>query len=207
MSVNGLTNSLLPNTGATSRPGATRPNPNADRAAANVQARAAQMAALKPQTPIAGQAAAQHAVPAEAPAGTDPMLWSVLTTDERTFFAKTAALEQPERQWLRLQLWDGASEASLPWQQIRRLAASEPALAWDGAQLWRQRLRPLLPERFRLATGQDGLLESLAPVASQPQALAPGELELAVGSLASHVISRAELCVPLPGCAGLVVPP
>ena len=92
MSVNGLTNSLLPNTGATSRPGATRPNPNADRAAANVQARAAQMAALKPQTPIAGQAAAQHAVPAEAPAGTDPMLWSVLTTDERTFFAKTAAL-------------------------------------------------------------------------------------------------------------------
>jgi len=178
-------------------------------------------------------------------------------------FAKTAALEQPERQWLRLQLWDGASEASLPWPQIRRLAASEPALAWDGAQLWRQRLRPLLPERFRLAIGQDGLLESLAPIASQPQGLAPGELELvveatglnfrdvlnalgalklysrelgldeaaqmpfggecvgrvravgpgvdpalvgsrmlaalAVGSLASHVSCRAELCVPLPG--------
>ena len=205
---------------------------------------------------------------AQAPA-VEP-LWLLLDAPEHPAvsgalegFAKTAALEQPERQWLRLQLWDGASEASLPWQQIRRLAASEPALAWDGAQLWRQRLRPLLPERFRLATGQDGLLESLAPVASQPQALAPGELELAVeatglnfrdvlnalgalkaysrelgleeaaqmpfggecvgrvtavgpgvdpalvgsrmlaalavGSLASHVISRAELCVPLPG--------
>ena len=205
---------------------------------------------------------------AQAPAA-EP-LWLLLDTPEHPAvsgalegFAKTAALEQPERQWLRLQLWDGASEASLPWPQIRWLAASEPALAWDGAQLWRQRLRPLLPERFRLATGQDGLLESLAPVASQPQALAPGELELAVeatglnfrdvlnalgalkaysrelgldeaaqmpfggecvgrvtavgpgvdpalvgsrmlaalavGSLASHVISRAELCVPLPG--------
>jgi hypothetical protein len=28
----------------------------------------------------------------EAPAGTDPALWSVLTSDERAFFAKSAAL-------------------------------------------------------------------------------------------------------------------
>jgi hypothetical protein len=47
---------------------------------------------LKPQAPIAGQTAAQNAVPAEAPAGTDPSLWSVLTTEERNFFAKTAAM-------------------------------------------------------------------------------------------------------------------
>lgn len=48
---------------------------------------------LKPQAPIAGQAAAtQGAVPAEAPAGTDPELWSVLTAEERNFFAKSAAL-------------------------------------------------------------------------------------------------------------------
>lgn len=31
-------------------------------------------------------------VPAEAPPGTDPALWSVLTGEERTFFSKTAAL-------------------------------------------------------------------------------------------------------------------
>jgi hypothetical protein len=31
-------------------------------------------------------------VPTDAPAGTDPALWSVLTTEERTFFAKTASL-------------------------------------------------------------------------------------------------------------------
>lgn len=48
--------------------------------------------ALKPQTPIAGQNAAGSSVPAEAPAGTDPSLWSVLTTEERNFFAKSAAM-------------------------------------------------------------------------------------------------------------------
>ena len=47
---------------------------------------------LKAQTPIAGQGAAQNTVPPEAPAGTDPSLWSVLTTEERNFFAKTAAM-------------------------------------------------------------------------------------------------------------------
>lgn len=182
-------------------------------------------------------------------------------------FARSAALEQPERQWMRLHLRAGADEASLPWEQIRRLAAAEPALAWDGRQLWRQRLRPLLPERFRLITRQPGLLESLEPVPLEPlpasgAGLGRGELELAVeavglnfrdvlnalgllqahsrqlgldgaatlplggecvgrvtavgpgvdpallgrrllaalavGSLASHVTTRAALCVPLP---------
>jgi hypothetical protein len=37
-------------------------------------------------------APAEASLPAEAPAGTDPALWSVLTSDERAFFAKTAAL-------------------------------------------------------------------------------------------------------------------
>ena len=31
-------------------------------------------------------------LPAEAPAGTDPELWSVLTADERAFFAKVGAM-------------------------------------------------------------------------------------------------------------------
>ena len=37
-------------------------------------------------------ATAPSSVPLEAPAGTDPALWDVLTTEERTFFSKTAAL-------------------------------------------------------------------------------------------------------------------
>jgi hypothetical protein len=37
-------------------------------------------------------AAAPSTVPAEAPAGTDPALWSMLTTEERAFFAKSATL-------------------------------------------------------------------------------------------------------------------
>lgn len=50
-------------------------------------------AALRPQPPLAGAAAgaAGAALPAEAPAGTDPELWSVLTGEERAFFAKAAA--------------------------------------------------------------------------------------------------------------------
>ncbi len=101
MSVNGINNTpLLPNLGATrtetarTQPGAQNGAERAQQATTNARGlqNASQHAALKPQTPIAGQSAAQSAVPAEAPAGTDPSLWSVLTNDERNFFAKTAAL-------------------------------------------------------------------------------------------------------------------
>ncbi|MFZ9271414.1 MAG: type I polyketide synthase, partial [Prochlorococcaceae cyanobacterium] len=102
-------------------------------------------------------------------------------------FAKAASLEQGQRQWLRLHLLDGATEATLPWGQLAALAQSELALAWDGRQLLRQRLRPLPPERFRFATASFGLLESLEPVplpagAETPAATppGPGALELAV---------------------------
>lgn len=94
MSINGITNPLLSSLGALGRPDTTRPTNDragsAPNAAVIVAANA--RAALKPQAPIAGQGATQSAVPAEAPAGTDPALWSVLTADERNFFAKTAAL-------------------------------------------------------------------------------------------------------------------
>lgn len=39
-----------------------------------------------------GAKAAQSAVPAEAPAGTDPALWSILSGEERAFFAKAGAM-------------------------------------------------------------------------------------------------------------------
>lgn len=35
---------------------------------------------------------AQTSVAAEAPAGTDPALWSILSTEERSFFAKSGAM-------------------------------------------------------------------------------------------------------------------
>ena len=46
-------------------------------------------APLTPQAPLAGAAAG---LSVEAPAGTDPELWSVLTSDERAFFSKASAL-------------------------------------------------------------------------------------------------------------------
>ncbi len=98
MSVNGINNTpLLPNLGSLSRPETARTQNGAQNGAERAQqattnARAPQHGALKPQTPIAGQSAAQSTIPAEAPAGTDPTLWSVLTNDERNFFAKSAAL-------------------------------------------------------------------------------------------------------------------
>lgn len=48
-----------------------------------------------PQAPAPRAAARAHeTVPAEAPAGTDPMLWSVLTSEERSFFARARAMGQ-----------------------------------------------------------------------------------------------------------------
>ena len=97
MSINGI-NPLLTSIGPLSRPGETQ-RPANDRASVRPTDGNASNAlvggtrgALKPQAPIAGQAAAQGTVPAEAPAGTDPTLWSVLTSEERNFFAKTASL-------------------------------------------------------------------------------------------------------------------
>ncbi|AMW03993.1 hypothetical protein [Gemmatimonas phototrophica] len=97
MSINGINSTpLLPNLGANRAESARTQNAGQnglDRASlATQQARTANANALKPQTPIAGQGAAQSIVPADAPAGTDPAFWSVLTTEERNFFAKTANL-------------------------------------------------------------------------------------------------------------------
>lgn len=72
-----LSNGVQPGAG---QAGALRPN--------GVPAPAAP-AALRPQQPLA---AAQPSLPAEPPAGTDPALWSVLTGEERAFFAKAAAM-------------------------------------------------------------------------------------------------------------------
>ena len=93
MSINGISNPLLHTPGTIARPDAARTNaarPQTTGTAANHVAPSARPA-LKSQTPIAGQGATQSSVPAEAPAGTDPTLWSVLTSEERNFFAKSVA--------------------------------------------------------------------------------------------------------------------
>lgn len=95
MSINGIKNPILSTLNTISRPGETG-KPGADKIGYGTQqkqvANNSAPAQLRPQQPITGNAATQHAVPAEAPPGTDEALWSVLTSEERAFFAKTAAL-------------------------------------------------------------------------------------------------------------------
>ena len=96
---NGAANALNAIKAPTTRPagagtaGGMAPGANgADGTLARTTGAANDARALRVQTPIAGHGATQSTVPAEAPAGTDPALWSVLTTDERNFFAKSASM-------------------------------------------------------------------------------------------------------------------
>ncbi len=74
------------------------PNPLRDNARAQTQTQAPARPATLPslqtiatQQPAVARGAAQ-AVPAQPPAGTDPALWSVLSGEERAFFAKSGAM-------------------------------------------------------------------------------------------------------------------
>jgi hypothetical protein len=97
MAVSPLNNPLAAALGSLGRPlgptGGARPAAGAQAEAVRTPAARPQApaAALRPQQPLAGAAATAGALPAEPPAGTDPALWSVLTGDERAFFAKAAA--------------------------------------------------------------------------------------------------------------------
>jgi len=95
MSITGVNNPLTNGLGAIGRP-LTPPAGGAGSANGTVGTRPG--AARPTATPAASTArptnplgAAQASLPAEAPAGTDPELWSVLTSEERTFFAKSSA--------------------------------------------------------------------------------------------------------------------
>jgi translation initiation factor IF-2 len=101
MSVYGVNNPLLSSLGTVGRPGPggagqVRPgqtggvHPGQVRpGAARPAATPAQPAAVRPQQPLTGPT---NARPAEAPPGTDPELWSVLTGEERAYFAKAATM-------------------------------------------------------------------------------------------------------------------
>jgi hypothetical protein len=89
MSLDRISPSLLP-----TRPAASRPA-GAATAESDARTRVRPEAARpveSPARPAARLAPAEASLPVEAPAGTDPALWSVLTSDERAFFAKSAAL-------------------------------------------------------------------------------------------------------------------
>ena len=99
MSINPI-NSALPGLGSLQRTDNTKPaNTHGNNGANGIPSHGTDRTnatlsrvPLRAQAPIAGQGAAQNVVPPDAPAGTDPSLWSVLTTEERNFFAKTAAM-------------------------------------------------------------------------------------------------------------------
>lgn len=77
---------VRPQTPATVRPNGTQPTTGGTpRTTTPTQAPAP--AAAKGSAP-----AAANAVPVQPPQGTDPALWSVLTQDERTYFAKLGAM-------------------------------------------------------------------------------------------------------------------
>lgn len=122
MSLSGVSNPLLSNLGTVGRPGAAGARPGQTAPLRPDQARGANLpapaAALKPQPSLV---AAGNTLPAEAPAGTDPALWSVLTSEERTYFAKAAAMGP---------LTYGRVAAG-----VNAMASNAPAAAVRGARL------------------------------------------------------------------------
>lgn len=93
MSISSLNPALNAYLGNVTRPGTgpTQSTTDAGRARTEQAGRAG--VAQAPQRPAAGIAApAQPTLQAAAPQGTDPELWSVLTGEERAFFAKVGTL-------------------------------------------------------------------------------------------------------------------
>ena len=104
MAVYGVNNPLLSSLGTVGRPatpGAAQVRPGqpggvqpgqarpGTPGAARPAAAPAQPAAVRPQQSLAAPA---NALPVEAPPGTDPELWGVLTGEERAYFAKAATM-------------------------------------------------------------------------------------------------------------------
>lgn len=89
MSLNGVTGVTAPLI-RPQEPAAARPKVEQEQAAATTAAQQT-FATTKPNG--AALLGPRHeALPAEAPEGTDPALWQVLTTEERAFFARMTAM-------------------------------------------------------------------------------------------------------------------
>lgn len=83
MSIYGISNSAI------NRP--TTQFPVRDNTRTQVQQPVVQQPVATPTKTATPAKQAQSAMPTEAPAGTDPALWSILSTEERSFFAKSGA--------------------------------------------------------------------------------------------------------------------
>jgi hypothetical protein len=91
MSIYGISNSTI------SRPANPLPLRDNGRTQQQLPGTTKLPAAASPSQPVAttqapGAAKSSQALSAEPPAGTDPALWSVLSSDERAFFAKAGAM-------------------------------------------------------------------------------------------------------------------
>ena len=90
MSINGISSAV---TTPLIRPQETA-RPKVEQDAAHAAATEALRQATQPTRTAAATLLAprQEALPAEAPEGTDPELWQVLTAEERSFFARMTAM-------------------------------------------------------------------------------------------------------------------
>lgn len=78
---------------ANGRPGAVSPpRPDDGTSAGTLPTRPRQTGVVAPSRREPPQVGASQSVPAQPPPGTDPALWTVLTQDERTYFAKLGAM-------------------------------------------------------------------------------------------------------------------
>ncbi len=70
--------------------------PGGARTTGNERSPASDSESVGEASPRAAEAAGRtsRSIPTEAPEGTDPMLWSVLTAEERSFFARARAMGQ-----------------------------------------------------------------------------------------------------------------
>ena len=99
MSISGVNNPLTSGLGAIGRPlSPAAPGGASGGAGAANGTSGARPGVMRPTAPptvlpqrgTTSLGGTQATLPAEAPAGTDPALWGVLTSEERSFFAKSA---------------------------------------------------------------------------------------------------------------------
>lgn len=94
MSINPLTNTLAGMLGAIQRPATGSEGARGTRVDQDTARPVASPAAQAPVRATVGSIAqpTQSSLPASAPPGTDPELWSVLTGEERAFFARVGTM-------------------------------------------------------------------------------------------------------------------
>lgn len=92
MSINGINSGLAPRPLSPSASGAAAIREQAIRPRGNPAPAQPVVQSTTPTRAATKAPGAPSSLPAEAPAGTDPDLWSVLSSDERSFFAKQGAM-------------------------------------------------------------------------------------------------------------------